>query len=462
MNATDTKYTLVPQDNVRVSANNKKIDENSLVLEQKSSKNKKGSKIGKRYIQIIWLSTILITMYLMRINISVTIVAMTDPNPSNKDVPVYKWPDKSLILSGFLWGYFVPQPFAGWASTRFGGKWFLVGALVASSILNALVPICAAYFGSVGVLVVRIFLGISQSLLYPTLNNMLGKWGPVQERSRLGCLIFAGSSLGIVLSMVISGYLCSTRYGWPIVFYIFSAIGIIVALSYSYIGCNSPAQHSTITKLDTPWKDIFTSPSFWALFIAECGNNFGHWTLLSQIPSYLNHVMKFDIKSYGELSSLPYLLQWIMAYVYGFLADWVITKKVTSITSTRKIMNAIGNYRYLLLKSINLFYFRNIAAIFIKIEDVDELIFDNSPRVYNEYLKSSLKSKTSIDKSKKINTYIKNNLQKKNCKYTSSDTDESCELQEVYEDDATYKDKTIQIKSKLFEEIYPTSKSKLR
>lgn len=102
-----------------------------------------------------------------------------------------------------------------------------------------------------------------------------------------------------------------------------------------------------------------------------------------------------------------------MAYVYGFLADWVITKKVTSITSTRKIMNAIGNYRYLLLKSINLFYFRNIAAIFIKIEDVDELIFDNSPRVYNEYLKSSLKSKTSIDKSKKINTYIKNNLQKK-------------------------------------------------
>ncbi|CAH1100074.1 unnamed protein product [Psylliodes chrysocephalus] len=52
--------------------------------------------------------------------------------------------------------------------------------------------------------------------------------------------------------------------------------------------------------------------------------------------------MKFDIKSYGELSSLPYLLQWIMAYVYGFLADWVITKKVTSITSTRKIMNAIA------------------------------------------------------------------------------------------------------------------------
>lgn len=66
---------------------------------------------------------------------------------------------------------------------------------MASSILNALVPICAAYFGSVGVLVVRIFLGISQSLLYPTLNNMLGKWGPVQERSRLGCLIFAGKGM---------------------------------------------------------------------------------------------------------------------------------------------------------------------------------------------------------------------------------------------------------------------------
>lgn len=48
MNATDTKYTLVPQDNVRVSANNKKIDENSLVLEQKSSKNKKGKLLISR------------------------------------------------------------------------------------------------------------------------------------------------------------------------------------------------------------------------------------------------------------------------------------------------------------------------------------------------------------------------------------------------------------------------------
>lgn len=47
----------------------------------------------------------------------------------------------------------------------------------------------------------------------------------------------------------------------------------------------------------TPWKAILTSLPVWGLFATQTGNNYCFWTLLTQIPSYMNYVMHFDIKS---------------------------------------------------------------------------------------------------------------------------------------------------------------------
>lgn len=46
-----------------------------------------------------------------------------------------------------------------------------------------------------------------------------------------------------------------------------------------------------------PWKSILTSRPFWALVFAQCAMNFGFYTLLTQIPSYLAYFMQFDIKT---------------------------------------------------------------------------------------------------------------------------------------------------------------------
>lgn len=47
----------------------------------------------------------------------------------------------------------------------------------------------------------------------------------------------------------------------------------------------------------TPWKSIFTSVPFLALLVTHMGQNWGFWTLLTQIPTYMSSILKMDIKS---------------------------------------------------------------------------------------------------------------------------------------------------------------------
>jgi ACS family sodium-dependent inorganic phosphate cotransporter len=41
-------------------------------------------------------------------------------------------------------------------------------------------------------------------------------------------------------------------------------------------------------KINPPWKDIFTSPAVWAIVASHCAENWGFYTLLTQLPTFLS------------------------------------------------------------------------------------------------------------------------------------------------------------------------------
>lgn len=53
--------------------------------------------------------------------------------------------------------------------------------------------------------------------------------------------------------------------------------------------------------LQTPWKEIFTSQPMWALIIVHCGQNWGFWMLLTEMPTYMSKVVGFSIKEVSML-----------------------------------------------------------------------------------------------------------------------------------------------------------------
>ena len=52
-------------------------------------------------------------------------------------------------------------------------------------------------------------------------------------------------------------------------------------------------------KVPTPWVSIMTSLPVWSILVAACAQCLGAFTLVSEMPTYLNGVMNFDIQSVG-------------------------------------------------------------------------------------------------------------------------------------------------------------------
>ena len=128
--------------------------------------------------------------------------------------------------------------------------------------------------------------------------------------------IFAGMSLGTAATMLISGYLIH-YFGWPAVFYASGGCTLIWFVLWSLLVVNKPADHPRISAEEleyisaslsssgvdekqklppVPWKLVLTSGPFWAIMFCQTLETWGLYTLLHEIPTYMQNVLHFDMK----------------------------------------------------------------------------------------------------------------------------------------------------------------------
>ncbi|XP_030754143.1 putative inorganic phosphate cotransporter [Sitophilus oryzae] len=321
-----------------------------------------GPRIGTRHVLVVLMFLCITVGFTMRTNLSVAIVAMTDNTTSpNPDVPTYDWKNTSVILSSFFWGYITLQILAGHLAKTYGPKYFLLPAFFISSVAFMLIPTAAARSGSIGVMLCRVFQGVTQGFMFPSADTLLGRWAPAEERSTMGTLVYIGSSCGSVLSSIITGYFSSSWLGWPASFYLFGSLGIAWCVLFLIFGQNSPATHPRITKeeqryiqaslgqleddevVPTPWRSIIMCRHLWAIVVANVGSSWGYSMLMTQTPTYLSKVMKFDIKSNGLVTAIPYVVGILFGFVFAPIADYLIAKEYLSRTVVRKVFNTFGS-----------------------------------------------------------------------------------------------------------------------
>lgn len=63
-------------------------------------------------------------------------------------------------------------------------------------------------------------------------------------------IIFLGTNFGTIISLPISGWLCSLEFdgGWPLCFYIFGGVGIIWFIFWMFLVYDTPTSHPRIDK----------------------------------------------------------------------------------------------------------------------------------------------------------------------------------------------------------------------
>ncbi|MPC20075.1 Sialin [Portunus trituberculatus] len=136
------------------------------------------------------------TVYAMRVNLSVAIVAMVKSTSGGEDGKPSYTNDScpappGLILGSFFYGYLFTNFPGGRASEYFGGKRVLGIGILLTAIFTIVSPVCARV--STGLFVaVRVIEGLCEGVTFPAMNNLLATWIPPMERAKFSSLVFAG------------------------------------------------------------------------------------------------------------------------------------------------------------------------------------------------------------------------------------------------------------------------------
>lgn len=322
-----------------------------------------GSTWPRRYTVVVLFALATALCYVDRVNISIAII------PLARDKG-YDAAAQGLVLSAFFWGYVWPQMIGGWIADRMGGKRvMLVGVALWSAATFFTPPAAALSFGAL--LAMRAALGAGEALNFPAVHSLAARWTPATERARAIALHFSGTALGTIIALLASPFIV-IHLGWPAVFYISGASGLVWMLAWWMKAADSPEQCDGVSPAELaliqagrpaaplaeaiPWRAIFSERAVWAIVIAHLCNNFGFYIILLWLPSYLHHVFAVPMARLGAFAVIPYVAAFVMQNLSGWIADG-LHRRGLGLTAVRKLMQgaafALGGLPLLVLPGIH-------------------------------------------------------------------------------------------------------------
>ncbi|XP_016952995.1 putative inorganic phosphate cotransporter [Drosophila biarmipes] len=329
-----------------------------------SAETNNGPVVGMRHVQALLIFLNITIMFIGRLNVGVSVVAMTNAETTNPDFPEYDWTEaeKSYILSSFFWGYIFTQFLGGYLCKRYGVKSVMFWGVFGSGVCSALTPLFIGFGEWQAYCGIRVIMGLAQGVVFPCIHQHLAKWSPPAERNRLGALSHTGIECGNVSAMFLSGMIAKSSMGWPGISYVSAGVAFFWCALWFVLAADNPTESRFIGKnelhyiesslkhnekyhktiIPIPWKAIWTSAPFLALLVVRCSENWGLSTLQAEIPSYMNGVLGMDMKSNAFFSALPFLAMWCMSYIYLITADVLLSKNSVSLTVLRKTYNSIA------------------------------------------------------------------------------------------------------------------------
>lgn len=277
------------------------------------------------------------------------------------------------MLGSFFYGYVLTQIPGGRLAELFGGKYIYGIGVLVTALFTLLTPI-AAYSSLPALVLVRVLEGMGEGVTFPAMHAMLARWVPPLERSKFAAFVYAGANFGTVISLPLSGWLCSLEYGggWPLAFYIFGVLGLVWFVFWLWLVYDTPGTHPRISRDERayieravhtavddelsqhhgggdrlvepiPWRSMCTSLPLWAILITQCGQAWAFYTQLTELPTYMKNILHMNIEQNATLSALPYLTSWMFAIGCSVFADWLLARGWIGQRTSYKMWNTVAS-----------------------------------------------------------------------------------------------------------------------
>ncbi len=242
-----------------------------------------------------------------------------------------------LLLSSFFWTYSTFQIISGWMVDRFSVNWLIAGGFFVWSAATAATGMVK---GVALLLVLRLLLGVGESVAYPCYSKILARHFAEHQRGLANALIDAGGKCGPALGTLLGG-LFVARFGWRLLF-IVVGLGSLLWLPAWFRWmpqADGPAAGGSAKAPGIP--EILSKRSAWATFVGHFCANYFWYFLLTWLPFYLVRERHFSMDAMATLGALAYFVTGAATTAAGWFSDRLVAAGATP-TRVRKTCTGLG------------------------------------------------------------------------------------------------------------------------
>jgi MFS family permease len=188
-----------------------------------------------------------------------------------------------IAVSAFFWVYAPVQLLVGWLCDRFSVYKLMAGGIVlwaGSTLLTGLVG------GFASLLVLRVMLGIGESIAFPGSSKIIARHIPAEQRGMANAAVAAGLALGPAIG-TLSGGLIVASLGWRPMFIIFGLATLLWLWPWRQVVAGLPTSGHHDEGASVPVRAMLGQWALWAMSIGHAAGNYCFYFLLAWLPLYL-------------------------------------------------------------------------------------------------------------------------------------------------------------------------------
>jgi MFS transporter, ACS family, D-galactonate transporter len=267
------------------------------------------SRISHRVLALLAFSVFI--NYVDRSNLSVAA-------PMLKDELGLSATQLGVLLSAFFWTYAGLQLTSGWLVDHFEVKWVFAGGFLIWSTATAMTGLAHSF---AVLLVVRIVLGMGESVAYPSYSKIMANHCGERHRGFANSMIAMGLALGPAFGVLFGGTLMS-RFGWRPFFIILGAASLVWLVPWLLWMPRTPAH--TAVHGGPAIAEIIRQRSLWGTCLALFCGNYHLYFMVTWLPYYLMRECGLSMNGMAKVGGAFFLLAAMSASMCGRFSDrWI-------------------------------------------------------------------------------------------------------------------------------------------
>lgn len=243
-----------------------------------------------------------------------------------------------ILLSSFFWSYTLCQPLAGSLVQRFEVRWVLAAGL---GLWAGATMLCGLAGSLLTLLVLRLLMGVGESVIYPANARILAEQANESVRGRCNGLIAMAMCLGPTGGTLVGGLILA-HLGWRAVF--LSLGGLSLAWLWPWLATPPAASARGIGEAGRSgpgYGELLRRRALWGVSLGQFCYSWQFYLLLTWLPSFLVKSERLTLAAMAVIGAAVYGLQALAALLGGVVTDRLI-RTGGSPTRVRKAAVLLG------------------------------------------------------------------------------------------------------------------------